>query len=284
MLLPAARANEPEILPLWSDSDLGITADTPSATEHDRGPNNRSLTNIQRPTLTVYHPDPSTNHGAALVVCPGGGYGGLAVDKEGHDVAKWFSKLGGTAGVLSYRLGGGPHQHPVPRNDARQAVALMRQHAGEWNVSPDRVGIVGFSAGGHLASTIATDPQTGVNFAALIYPVISMRDGVTHGGSKKNLLGPKPNADVIAEMSRDEQVSTETCPTFLVHAGDDRAVIVENSLRFYRACIDHDVPVEMHLFPNGGHGFGMYRGDRPVDHWPDLMQAWMIQQGFLKRQ
>lgn len=284
MLPPAVHANEPETLPLWSDSDLGITAETPSATEHDRGPNNRSLTHIQRPTLTVYHPDRQTNHGAALVVCPGGGYGGLAVDKEGHDVAKWFAKLGGTAGVLSYRVGGGPHQHPVPMNDARQAVALMRQNASDWNVSPDRVGIIGFSAGGHLASTIATDPETGVNFAALIYPVISMREGVTHGGSKKNLLGPEPEATLVAEMSRDEQVSPKTCPTFLVHAGDDHAVVVENSLRFYRACIDHQVPVEMHLFPNGGHGFGMYRGDRPVDHWPDLMEAWMAEQGLLKSQ
>lgn len=275
------EASEPQVLPLWSDSELGIDETISSATHHDRGSNNSWLTDVIRPSLTLYHPDADSNNGSALVICPGGGYGGLAVDKEGHEVAKWFTEQGGTACVLTYRCGGGANQHPIPIQDGRRAIELVRANASDWGIASDRVGVIGFSAGGHLASTIATDPEAAVNFAALIYPVISMRDDVTHSGSRKNLLGKEPEAKLIAEMSRDEQVTNATCPVFLVHSGDDGAVPVENSLRFYRQCIEHGIDAEMHLFPSGGHGFGMYRGDRPVDQWPDQMKAWMIERGLI---
>lgn len=270
-----AHTAEPETLQLWTDEELGSTAADDTEVLHDRGERNAWVTDILRPTLTVYHADPAKHSGTSIVICPGGGYGGLAIDKEGHVVAEWFAEQGVTAGVLKYRCGGGAHKHPIPMGDARQAVKLMRDHADEWKLKTDQVGIMGFSAGGHLASTIATDPQTGVNFAALIYPVISLDKAVTHGGSKKNLLGESPSDELVHQMSRDEQVSSSTCPTFLVHAGDDKAVPVENSLRYYSACIEQGVPAEMHLFPTGGHGFGMFRGDRPVDQWPNQLKGWL---------
>lgn len=275
-------AAEPEILSLWTDEELGSSAADDAEEWRDRGDNNAWVGDITRPTLTVYHAKETSASTAAMVICPGGGYGGLAIDKEGHVVAKWLAENGVTAGVLKYRCGGGLNQHPIPMGDARQAIKLMRDRASDWNIDPTQVGIMGFSAGGHLASTIATDVDTGVNFAALIYPVITMADGITHGGSKKNLLGDSPSRDMIRLMSRDEQVTESTCPTFLVHSGDDQAVPVQNSLRFYAACLEHGVPAEMHLFPTGGHGFGMYRGDRPVDQWPNQLKAWMQANGWMK--
>ncbi len=167
-------------------------------------------------------------------------------------------------------------------SDARQAVKLFRTHAEDWQVESHRIGIIGFSAGGHLAATIATDPETDVNFAALIYPVISMADGITHAGSRKNLLGDTPSDSLVHQMSCDEQVTSSTCPTFLVHASDDKAVPIENSLRFYQACVGKGVPAEMHLFPIGGHGFGMYRGKRPSQEWPAQMKTWMASNGWFE--
>lgn len=274
------NAGEPEVVSLWTDAELGTTTadDTEILTERPR--NNASIRQVNRPTLTVYLAKADSASGAGVVICPGGGYGGLAIEKEGHEVARWFADQGVTAGVLKYRCGGGPNQHPVPMQDARQAVKLLRDHAEPWNVKVDMVGILGFSAGGHLASTIATDPESGLDFAALIYPVITMADDVTHRGSRKNLLGDSPSDDLVKQMSRDEQVSADTCPTFLLHSGDDGAVPVANSLRYYAACVEMGVPAEMHVFPTGGHGFGMFRGDRPVDQWPNLLKAWMVSNGW----
>ncbi|MCC9641759.1 alpha/beta hydrolase [Rhodopirellula sp. JC740] len=274
------HAAEPETLSLWTDEELGSTEAENTEVRKDRGDQNAWVGNINRPTLTVYQADPDKRSGTAMVVCPGGGYGGLAIDKEGHVVAQWLAEQGVTAGVLKYRCGGGANKHPIPMGDARKAVQVMREHADDWDIKTDQVGIMGFSAGGHLASTIATDPETGVNFAALIYPVVSFRDGVTHGGSKKNLLGDSPSDEMVRLMSRDEQVTPETCPTFLVHSGDDGAVPVQNSIRFYEACLKHNVQAEMHLFPTGGHGCGMFRGDRPVDHWPNQFKAWLQSNGW----
>lgn len=275
-------AGEPVVVSLWTDAELGITVAGDTEIRTDRPGNNASIRRVNRPTLTVYQAKTDNVSGAGVVVCPGGGYGGLAIEKEGHEVARWFASQGVTAGVLKYRCGGGPNQHPVPMQDARQAVKLMRDHAERWNVKVDMVGILGFSAGGHLASTIATDPETGLNFAALIYPVITMADEVTHRGSKRNLLGDSPSDGLVKQMSRDELVTADTCPTFLVHSGDDGAVPVANSLRYYAACVEKGVPAEMHLFPTGGHGFGMFRGDRPVDRWPNLLKAWMVSNGWCR--
>ncbi|SMP38198.1 Acetyl esterase/lipase [Neorhodopirellula lusitana] len=288
--------SKPTVIELWTDAELASSSEggiQSNDSEHtqDRGGGNTWVTKISRPTLTVYSPDANSSggsspsdspaRGTAVVVCPGGGYGGLAIEKEGHEVARWLTTLGVTAGVLKYRCGGGANAHPVPLSDARQAVGLLRSQAKQWNIDPQRVGIIGFSAGGHLAATIATDEATGINFAGLIYPVISMADGVTHNGSRKNLLGQSPDEKLVHQMSRDEQVTAATCPTFLVHASDDRGVSVQNSLRFYSALQEHSVPAELHVFDQGGHGFGMYRGDRPCDQWPDQFKAWMKLHGWL---
>lgn len=278
----SATASEPVVVALWTDAQLNSTAADDTEVTQNRENDNAWVTGINRPTLTVYAAEPEKSLKTGIVICPGGGYGGLAIEKEGHEVARWFAAQGVTAGVLTYRCGGGPNQHPVPMQDAARAVELFRQHTDQWNVAADRIGILGFSAGGHLASTIATDPETAVNFAVLVYPVITMAADVTHGGSKNNLLGKSPDAQLVKQMSRDEQVTEKTCPTFLVHAGDDKAVPVENSLRFYAACVAHGVPAEMHLYPAGGHGFGMYRGDRSVDQWPDLMKIWMVANGWCR--
>ncbi len=271
-----------ETVPLWSDEELGTTEPDNSEIRNQRGPNDGSVSNVNRPTLTIYHPTFAKNSGSGIVVCPGGGYGNVVVDKEGHDVARWLASQGVTAGVLKYRCGGGSNQHPIPMLDARQAVNLFRSRAKDWHVATDQIGIIGFSAGGHLAATIATDAESAINFAALIYPVISMADGVTHAGSKRNLIGESPTDSLVHEMSRDEQVSASTCPTFLVHASDDKAVPIENSLRFYEACRAANVSAEIHLYPDGGHGFGMYRGRRVSEQWPNEFKSWMTSKGWLE--
>ncbi|EMI58406.1 pectin acetylesterase [Rhodopirellula sallentina SM41] len=266
---------------LWTDAQLGNTESDNTEVYQPRGDGNGWVTKINRPTLAVYLPSKETNTGTSIIICPGGGYGGLSIEKEGHAVAQWMCDLGVTAGVLKYRCSGGANEHPVPLQDARRALEIMREHASQWELKPDRVGILGFSAGGHLAASVATDAEADINYAVLVYPVISMRNGVTHNGSKKNLLGKEPSDELIAEMSRDERVDAETCPTFLVHAGDDKAVPIENSLRYYAAMQKHNVPGELHIYDRGGHGFGMFRDDRPVDSWPNACKAWMQINGWI---
>jgi len=262
-----------------------------------RGKNIGWLTGISRSTLTLHVPEESKRTGAGMVICPGGGYGGLAIDHEGHVFAKWLCDRGIVAGVLKYRCGGGVHQHPVPLRDAQRALQILRSRATEWKIDAEKIGIAGFSAGGHLASTAGThvaegdatadDPLERVssraNFLVLIYPVISMRDGVTHQGSKKNLLGEKPDKALVQLLSNELQVTADTGPTFLVNAYDDKAVPVENSLLFYQALRKHNIPAEMHLYETGGHGFGLYRGNRAADRWPDLLEGWLKERGLISR-
>lgn len=278
---PPQEAETTETLPLWSDEQLGNTEEEDTEVLHQRSGDNAWVTDINRPTLTVYHPAETNATGTSVVICPGGGYAGLAIEKEGDEVARWMAEQGVTAGVLKYRCGGGANEHPVPLQDARRAVELFRQHASQWKIKPDQVGVLGFSAGGHLAATIATDEQADVAYAVLVYPVISFDDAVGHSGSKKNLLGEAPSEELVHQLSRDEQVDDTTCPTFLVHAGDDKAVSVENSLRFYSAMHQHGVPGELHVYDRGGHGFGMFRGDRPADLWPNALRAWMQINGWM---
>ena len=224
-----------------------------------------------------------------MIVCPGGGYGGLAFDKEGENICEWLAHRGVTAFTLKYQHGGGAHQHPVPLADAQRAVRWVRGHADEYGIDLDRIGVMGFSAGGHLASTVGTHFQPGnpeaddpverhssrPDFLVLVYPVISMDEAFTHSGSRVRLLGKSPDAELVANLSNDLQVTDTTPPTFLVHASDDQAVPVEHSLRFYRALTAHGIPAELHVYQQGGHGFGMLQRDLPVDHWPAVFEAWL---------
>ncbi|MDH5610643.1 MAG: alpha/beta hydrolase, partial [Cyclobacteriaceae bacterium] len=218
--------------------------------------------------------------GQAVVICPGGGYGILAYDWEGTDIAKWLNTHGIAGIVLKYRLpdeasNAIPHQSPLM--DARQALLLVRKNSAAWHINPARVGIMGFSAGGHLAATAGThfSSETRPDFMALIYPVITMKNEFTHQGSRTNLLGSKPDEALIEEFSNERHVTPDTPPTFLVHANDDEAVPVENSLQMYQALRDKGVAAEMHIYSYGGHGFSLATGQGYLATWPDRFIDWL---------
>jgi acetyl esterase/lipase len=251
------------------------------------------ISNVVQPTLTIFQP--ATPNGTAIIICPGGGYARLAIDHEGYDVARQLTVWGITAFVLKYRLPNNASQTDkagVPLLDAQQALRLVRQRAKEFGVQPDWVGLMGFSAGGHLAAMVGTQfaaplgnrPDTTSvrpDFLVLLYPVISFTDSITHVGSRNCLLGEKPTPEQIDHYSAEQQVTPQTPPTFLVHAQDDPAVQVQNSLRFYEACLQQQVPVEMHLYPRGGHGFGLHNPTTP-DQWLDRLHNWLTAGGWLR--
>lgn len=242
---------------------------------------------VTLPTLKKY--TPAKPNGVSVIICPGGGYERLSIDHEGEDVAKALNEFGITGFVLKYRL---PNDSIMtdkttgPLQDAQQAIRMVREQAVAWGLNPDRIGIMGFSAGGHLASTAATHfnfiadstlkDTTSVrpDFAVLIYPVISFNDSIAHKGSKNRLLGKEPSAGQSIFFSNELQVTKNSPPVFLVHAGDDGTVPVENSIRYYQACIKNKVPAEMHLYPKGGHGFGL-NNKTTADKWLDRLINWM---------
>ena len=238
------------------------------------------ISKVQVPQLEVYIPNKKGATGQAVIICPGGGYARLAYDWEGTDIAKLFNAHGIAAFVLKYRLPDSlssttPDQ--VPLLDAKQAMRIVRTRAVEWNISPNKIGIMGFSAGGHLAATLSThfDNNTRPDFSILIYPVISMDKSIAHMGSRTNLIGAKPTDDMIRLYSNELQINAQTPPTFILHATDDNAVPVENSLIFYQGLKKNNVPVEMHIFPTGGHGFALALGKGTLEKWPSLLFDWM---------
>lgn len=247
------------------------------------------------PTVTIFRPDASKATGASIVVCPGGGYGGLA-GHEGRPIAEWLNSLGITGVVLKYRLGPKYH-HPVMLTDVSRAIRYVRAHAEALKLDPARVGIIGFSAGGHLASTAATHFDEGdakavdvvdrmssrPNVAILLYPVITMTTPFTHGGSRNNLLGPAPHQSLVDLMSNEKQVTAKTPPSFIVHTADDAVVPVENALLYTMACRKMNVPVELHVYEHGPHGIGLAAGDPILGTWTDLCAKWLARYGFLKR-
>ncbi len=246
---------------------------------------------VDIPSLTPYLPPKEKATRAAIVVCPGGSYGHLA-DHEGGPVAEWLNSIGIAAFALKYRLGPRYH-HPAPLQDAARAIRTLRAKAAEWNLDPERIGILGFSAGGHLASTLGThfdsgkaealDPIERVssrpNLMILIYPVITMRD-YAHPGSKENLLGSEPSPELVALLSNEEHVTKETPPTFLVHTMTDATVPVENSLSFAAALRKAGVPFEFHLYERGPHGFGLGQKDPILATWPERCADWLRVHGF----
>ena len=277
-----------------SFTNMPAAAQTPIVLWPGGAPGALGAEALDIPTLTPYLPLKEKASGAAIIVCPGGGYGHLA-DHEGGPVAEWLNTIGVTAFVLKYRLGPRYH-HPAPLQDAARAIRMIRARAAEWKIDPDRIGILGFSAGGHLASTLATrfdngkaDAQDPIermssrpNLAILIYPVITMREK-THAGSKKNLLGDNPAPDLVALLSNDEQVTKETPPAFLVHTVTDAAVPVENTLMFAAALRKAGVPFEIHLYERGPHGFGLGRDDPILSTWPARCADWLRVHGFANR-
>ena len=250
---------------------------------------------VSKPTLEVFLPPKETANGTAVVIIPGGGYRFVSYTNEGTDIAQAFNKMGVAAFILKYRL---PSDETMekkeigPLQDAQQAIKTVRLRAKEWNIDTNKVGIIGFSAGGHLASTAATHFKKTVienpekvslrpDFVILGYPVINLSDSLMHQGSRDNLLGANAAAEKIQAYSNDLQVSVNTPPTFLFHSADDKTVKIGNSIRFYEALVKHKVPSEMHLYPKGGHGYGVNNKTTP-DLWTDRLCNWMKSNNWVK--
>ena len=251
---------------------------------------------LDKPTLTRYLADPTKATGTAVVVCPGGGYGALAMDHEGKQIAEYLNNLGVSAFVLKYRLGP-RYRHPAPLQDAQRAIRTVRSRAAEWGVKPDRVGIWGFSAGGHLASTAATHFDAGrteaadaierassrPDFAILAYPVITFVNEHVHKGSRRNLLGDTPDDKLVQYLSNETQVTPQTPPTFLFHTNEDAGVPPENSVLFYLALRKAGVPAEMHIYERGRHGVGLAPRDPVLSSWGARLSDWLRIRGLLTR-
>jgi acetyl esterase/lipase len=282
---PSTKPSEPvaqggAILRLWKGDAPGAIGDK----------------DVDVPTLTVFRAPPDKATGSAVIVCPGGGYSGLAITYEGYDVAKWLNTLGIDGFVLKYRLGSHGYHHPIELGDVQRAIRTVRFNAAEWHIDANRIGVLGFSAGGHLASTAVTHFDDGDPNAAdpidkagsrpdlgiLIYPVITMSDPYTHGGSRTNLLGKDPDPALIDLLSNEKQVTAKTPPCFLVHGVDDAIVPVQNSINFVLACRKNNVPVELHLFEHGPHGFGLGKNDPELKTWPDAAARWLERHKFAK--
>lgn len=285
------------IMPLWPD---GVPNSTTSDEKeiHAREEILR-ISKVQDPGIAVYLPSKRSATGQAVVICPGGGYRVLAYDWEGVDIARWFNSKGIAAIVLKYRLPDSKSilvRHEAPLQDAQRAVRMVRHNAGSWNIDSNRIGVMGFSAGGHLASTIGTiydhhtiDAVDSIDlvsarpdFLILVYPVISFRDSFTHSGSRNSLLGENPDPELIRFYSNELNVNPETPPSFLIHSGDDRSVPVENSIYFYQALKDNGVRAEMHIYPEGGHGFSLALGRGHLQGWTDRLYDWLRQEHIQK--
>jgi acetyl esterase/lipase len=246
------------------------------------------IANITSPTVTVYKPAKQDANKTALIVCPGGGYARVAAGHEGTEVAEAFNKIGVTVFVVKYRMPFDScmtNKEIVPLQDLQQTIKLVRDRAAIFDINPSLLGVLGFSAGGHLVSTGITKFTTSYienanntslrpDFAILVYPVISMDSSICHKGSRDNLLGKKASAAKLDLFSSELQVTGQTPPTFLVHASDDKSVPVENSIRFYQALIKNKVNAEMHIYQNGGHGFGLQNATTS-DSWFERATAWM---------
>lgn len=250
-----------------------------------------------KPSFFIYKAPADSATGAAVLVCPGGGYSHLAMDHEGHDVARWLNSIGITAFVLKYRLGSsesGGYRHPTMLNDAKRAIRMIRNNAKEYGIEANKIGVMGFSAGGHLASTLGTHYDSGIknsdnnidkinsrpNFMILIYPVISLNSPFTHRGSRQSLLGPNPGVSLVDSLSNETQVNSMTPPTFLVHSTDDKVVPPENSIYFYLALRKNNVPSEMHIYEYGGHGYGMAPDDSTLHSWTKRCQEWLARMKY----
>lgn len=248
-----------------------------------------------KPSLTIFLPPAGRATGSAVVICPGGGYGFLAVDHEGKQIAQWLNSMGIAAFVLKYRLGP-RYRHPAPLLDAQRAIRTVRSRAAEFGVSPNAIGIWGFSAGGHLASSASTHFDTGdpkaadpidrvssrPDFAVLAYPVISFTTEYTHNGSRENLLGKNPDPKLVEYLSSEKQVTRDTPPTFLFHTDEDAAVPPENSVLYYLALRKAGVPAELHVFQRGPHGVGLAATDQTLSVWQQALANWLRTRGWEK--
>jgi len=240
------------------------------------------IMNISEPRMEAFIADKSKANGYAVLICPGGGYGGVSQIKEGSEFAKWFNEMGISAFVLYYRMPNG--HHAIPLKDAQTAFSIIRSRAKEWKINKNKIGIMGFSAGGHLASTFGTHFKNKAQrpaFMLLGYPVVTMDKAVTHGGSRYNLLGNNPSDELVKLYSNELQVTKKTPPTFIIHAIDDPAVPIANSENLKKALEAKKVPVKLVIYEKGGHGFGMRPRGIPADNWPNELKSWLKEMGII---
>ena len=275
----APLLQDPQTIPLWQGRAPGAQGDAAE----------------DIPTLTIYMPPSTIGPMTAVIVAPGGSYRALSMNKEGRAPANYLNALGIAAFVLKYRLGPKYH-HPVELGDVQRAIRTLRSRAAEWHLDPARIGVMGFSAGGHLASTASThfdkgnatsaDPIDRVSsrpdFAVLGYPVITLTEPWTHQGSKTSLLGENPDPALARSLSTETQVTAQTPPTFLFHTNADTTVPVENSVYYFLALRKAGVPAEMHIFKDGAHGAGLAMQDPALSEWPTVLANWLRASGFLK--
>ena len=283
------------ILPLWEgdppnyrESGEMMKSDTTNIVR---------LSLVQHPDIAVFLPSKSNATGEAVVICPGGGYHILAYDWEGSDIARWFSSRGIAAVVLKYRLPVSKSNivpHKTPLIDAQRAFRMVRFYAESWNIDPGKIGIMGFSAGGHLASTLSTHFDNGdqsnadpvekmscrPDFSILVYPVISFTETFRHSGSRAALLGEDPDPELVRYYSNEQQVTADTPPAILIHSGDDEGVPVQNSLAYYKALLKNGIPAEMHVYPYGRHGYSLAIGRGHLATWPDRVLEWI---GYIQK-
>jgi len=281
---------------VWPDGPPGAKADPSYREETLMDQGKPRVARVTDPVLLVYLPAPEKANGAAVVICPGGGYIRLAIDHEGYDIAVWLNEMGVAGIILKYRLPSDAimeNKSVGPLQDAQEAIRIVRRRAREWNIEPNRIGVMGFSAGGHLASTASTHFDDQVykpadatsarpDFSILLYPVISMQPPNVHKGSRNNLLGQNPSLELIDSFSNELRVTTETPPTFLVHSEDDSGVPVGNSISYFQALQRNKVPAELHIYQKGGHGYGLAKGRGTESTWPEACRAWLKQLGMLE--
>src|ERR1017187_1694499 len=287
---------QPLILNVWNGKIPGSIESSRFKEDTVRIENGKiRISNVINPTITIYFPEKKESNGTAVIICPGGGYGRLSVDNEGYDIVGWLNQNGITGILLKYRL---PNDTIMkdktigPLQDLQEAVRIVRRRASEWKIDPDKIGVIGFSAGGHLASTLSTRFNEKVyssdttsarpDFAILGYPVITMSELNTHTGSRRNLLGKSPDPTLVDYFSNELHVLKNTPPTFIFQAEDDKTVPVQNSINYYTALKDKGVAAELHIYPNGGHGFGLAKNGGTESTWPESCVKWLKQIGMAK--
>jgi len=281
---------------LWPASLPNSKIDTSYKEKTIYNDNNRPrITNVTNPEILVYIPDSKIQTGTAIIICPGGAYGRLAIDHEGWEVAKWLNSFGITGIVLKYRLPSDQimvNKSIGPLQDVQEAIRIARRHAKEWNISPNKIGVMGFSAGGHLAGNASTmysentyssidTTSARPDFSVLIYGVLSMQD-FTHKVSRKNLLGENPSLEMINKFSNELNVNAQTPPAFIVHSQDDKSVPAENSIRYYQALVKNNIPAELHIYEKGGHGYGLAFNRKTSEaSWPEAFIKWLKTRGLI---
>ncbi|SHN16007.1 alpha/beta hydrolase [Flavobacterium pectinovorum] len=282
-----------QVIPLWKVIPQEIKAPDYTEKEDIKDGKVQSTSQVSIPTLSVFLPKGIKQNQTAVVIFPGGGYTHLAIDKEGTKVAEWFNAQGIVAFVLKYRLPNNlimTNKTVGPLQDAQEAIRVIRLNAAVWNIDPNKIGVMGFSAGGHLASTLSTHYDDRVyetsskisarpDFSLLIYPVISMENDITHKGSQISLLGENASQQDIDSFSNEKRVTAQTPPAFLIHATDDSVVLPENSINYYLALKKNGVTAELHLYEKGGHGFGLGVNDTSK-FWTKACEEWLKSNGY----